>query len=86
MPTTTSVSKVSRQAARALSGGIVVEPCPIWTPLHGRQRVCSGKCRAALSRKVRAEKQRRKRCGFGNYWRKPSSYSRKVLDVLLRCR
>jgi len=45
------------QGARALLAGIVVATpgqCPICgAPLHGRQKCCSGKCRAALSRRRR---------------------------------
>lgn len=34
--------------------------CPVCQeqPIHGRQEVCSGKCRAALSRRRKAEAQR----------------------------
>ncbi len=55
------LSKVSPQAARALPGGIVVDsgqPCPgCGEPLKSRKKACSGKCRAALSRRRRTELQ-----------------------------
>ena len=47
------------QSARALSPSrtFVVRSCPVCgAELTGRQRACSGRCRAALSRRSRAEK------------------------------
>ena len=43
--------EVPAQAARALQGAIPVPSCPACGgPLTPRQRACSGRCRAALSR------------------------------------
>ncbi len=49
------VPEVQPQAARAPVVGSS-EACPFCgKPLTGRQRLCSGRCRAALSRQRRAE-------------------------------
>ena len=54
MPKLTSLPDPLPQSARALSLPPVVRSCPICgTPLTGRQKACSGKCRAALSRRKR---------------------------------
>ena len=54
----TSTPEVPAETARALVGAIRVASCPACrAPLTGRKTVCSGKCRATLSR--RREEQRR---------------------------
>jgi len=54
MPKLTSPPDPSSETARALSPPPVVRSCPVCgTPLRGRQWCCSGKCRAALSRRNR---------------------------------
>ena len=52
--------EVSPETARAVLGGIAddlpARHCPVcWGPLRDRQRTCSGRCRAAISRQRRAE-------------------------------
>jgi len=64
MPTHTTIATPQEKSERApcsASPGAVVASsgtCPICgTPLTGRQKACSGKCRAALSRRRKAEGQ-----------------------------
>ena len=46
----------SSESARALSPPPVVRSCPACgAELRGRQKACSGKCRATLSRRRRAD-------------------------------
>jgi len=60
MPTHTEIASRSEKSERAPRsaphGPVVASPgaCPICgTPLRGRQQCCSGKCRAAKSRRAR---------------------------------
>ena len=53
-----SPSQVSAESARALLGGSGIGCPACGKPLEGRQTACSGKCRAALSRRRREEAQR----------------------------
>lgn len=60
MPTHTEVAPPTEKSERAPRsappGAVVASPrgCPICgTPLRGRQRCCSAKCRAAKSRRAR---------------------------------
>jgi predicted nucleic acid-binding Zn ribbon protein len=58
MPKDLPRPEVTSEGARALVGAIRVASCPVCrAPLTGRQTVCSGKCRATLSR--RRQEQRR---------------------------
>jgi predicted nucleic acid-binding Zn ribbon protein len=52
MHTGTPASEISAEAARALQGAIPLSSCPACgKPLTRRQRACSGRCRAILSRR-----------------------------------
>jgi predicted nucleic acid-binding Zn ribbon protein len=49
------------KSARALSSSPMVPSCPICgAALQGKQKACSGKCRAALSRRRKAEAETRR--------------------------
>jgi len=62
MPQPLSPLDPSSETARALSPAPVVRSCPACgAELTGRQKCCSGKCRAALSRRKREDRETRLR-------------------------
>ena len=62
MPTATQASQVSPEPARAALAGSLERACAVCGgPLpRGRREACSGKCRAALSRRGRETRRQQR--------------------------